>query len=303
MSEMSERVVRHSPSRGLGSPDVWGVYEPDTGSVQYVAACPTTRRAAMIDVVWNFDPASCATSTGSAEQVLELAAREGLSVEWALDTHPHADHLMASAHLRERTGARSAIGEKVREIARLWRELYNTPDAFDPERDFDRLLADGERFRIGELEARVMLSPGHTMGSITYVVGDAAFAHDTLMQPDAGTARADFPGGSTEALWDSIQAILALPPETRVFVGHDYGAQGRDGPAWEATVADHKRANVHVHDGADREAWIRARRERDATLPLPDRMLAALQVNLRGGRLPDPEDDGRRYLKLPVDRF
>ena len=300
---MDEPLVRRSPSTGAGSPDVWGVYEPDTGSVQYVCADRATGRAALIDVVWNFDPASGATSLRSAEQVLELVAREGLGVEWVLDTHPHADHLTASAHLRERTGAPTAIGERVREIAALWREAYNTPRDLDPDAAFSRLWADGERFRIGELEARVMLSPGHTMGSVTYVVGDAAFAHDTVMQPDAGTARTDFPGGSTEALWDSIQAILALPAETRVLVGHDYGAPGRDEPAWEATVAEHRRRNVQVREGTDREAWIRARRVRDATLRVPDRMLAALQVNLRGGRLPEAEGDGRHYLKIPVDRF
>ena len=300
---LKDRVVRHSPSRGAGSPDVWGIYEPDTGSIQYIAADPATWKAAVIDVVWNFDPANYRTDLGSMEQVLEIARGEGLEVEWVLDTHPHADHLMASAHLKERTGAPAAIGEKVREIARLWREVYHLPEAFDPDRDFDRLFADGETFGIGELEARVMLSPGHTLGSITYVVGDAAFVHDTVMYPDAGTSRTDFPGGSAADLWASIQALLALPPETRLFVGHDYGAEGRGEPQWEATVAEHKARNKHVKDGSDRDQWIRTREERDRTLSLPDRMLAALQINLRGGRLPPAESDGRHYLKLPVNRF
>ena len=303
MSTLDERVVRHSPSRGEGSPDVWGVYEPDTGSVQYVAACPATRRAALIDVVWNLDPANCRTDTGSLDQVLGIVAEQGLAVEWVLDTHPHADHLMASAHLKERTGAPNAIGEKVREIARLWRDLYHTPEAFDPDRDFDRLFADGDTLRVGGIEARVMLSPGHTLGSITYVMGDAAFVHDTLMHVDSGTSRTDFPGGSAADLWDSIQAILALPGETRLFVGHDYGADGRDEPRWEATVAEHKRRNKHVKDGTKREDWIAMREERDRTLSLPDRMLAALQINLRGGRLPEAEDDGNHYLKVPVNRL
>jgi glyoxylase-like metal-dependent hydrolase (beta-lactamase superfamily II) len=177
------------------------------------------------------------------------------------------------------------------------------PGAFDPDRDFDRLFADAEAFRIGGLEARVMLSPGHTLGSITYVVGDAAFVHDTLMYPDAGTSRTDFPGGDAGQLWDSIHAILSLPPETRLFVGHDYGADGRDEPRWEATVAEQRARNKHVKDGTDRDEWIRIRQARDRMLRLPDRMLAALQVNLRGGRLPPAEVDGRHYLKLPVDRF
>ena len=300
---LKDRVVRHSPSRGPASPDVWGIYEPDTGSIQYVCADPATKKAALIDVVWSFDPRNYKTGTGSMEQVLDLVKKEGLTVEWVLDTHPHADHWMASAQLKERTGAPNAIGEKVKEIAQLWSEIYNLPNVFDPERDFDHLFKDGETFKIGDLEARVMLSPGHTLGSITYVVGDAAFVHDTLMHPDAGTSRADFPGGSAGILWDSIQKILALPPETRLFVGHDYGTAERNEPQWEATVAEQKASNIHVRDGTRREEWIERRNKRDATLALPDRILAALQVNLRGGRLPAPENDGRHYLKLPVDRF
>lgn len=303
MSKLDQRVVRFSPSTDAGSPDVWGIYEPDTGSIQYVCVDPATKKAALIDVVWNFDPKYYRTSTESMEQVLDLVRDKGLAVEWVLDTHPHADHLMASAQLGERTGAPTAIGAKIREIATLWEEIYHMPGAFDPERDFDRLFAEGETFRIGNLETRVMLSPGHTLGSITYVCGDAAFVHDTLMHPDAGTSRADFPGGDTGELWDSIQEILALPPETRLFVGHDYGTKERNEPMWEATVAEHKAGNIHVRDGTKREEWIERRNARDRSLTLLDRILAALQVNLRGGRLPPAEGDGRHYLKLPVNRF
>jgi glyoxylase-like metal-dependent hydrolase (beta-lactamase superfamily II) len=303
MSKLSEPVVRRSPSRGAGSPDVWGIYEPDTGSIQYVCADPETRKAALIDVVWNFDPTNYRTSTESMEQVLALVRENGLDVEWVIDTHPHADHLSAAALLGERTGAPLATSAEVRRIAKLWEEIYHLPGAFAPDRDFDRLLAPGETFRIGGLETRVLLSPGHTLGSITLVCGDAAFVHDTLMYPDAGTSRADFPGGDAGQLWDSIQEILSLPPETRLFVGHDYGTEERDEPLWEATVAEHKARNKHVRDGTVREDWIRRRTERDRTLPLPDRMLAALQVNLRGGRLPPAEADGRHYLKLPVNRL
>lgn len=302
-STLKDRVVRHSPSTGAGSPDVWGIYEPDTGSIQYICADPATKKAALIDVVWNLDPANYRLSTGSMDQVLDLVRDHGLTVEWVLDTHPHADHVMASAQLKDRTGAPAAIGDKVHDIARIWAGLYNLPAAFDPARDFDRLFAPGETFRIGDLEARVMLSPGHTLGSITYVCGDAAFVHDTLMQPDVGTSRADFPGGDTGQLWDSIQAILALPPQTRLFVGHDYGTDDRKEPQWEATVARHRAENRHVKDGTRHEDWIRLRDDRDATLPLPDRILAALQINLRGGRLPAPESDGNSYLKIPVNRF
>ena len=300
---MGDAEVRHSPSTGRGSPDVWGLYEPATGSVQYVCACPATRRAALVDVVLDLDPRSLATGTAAMDRVMDLVAREGLEVAWILDTHPHADHLMASARLAERTGAPTAIGEKVREIAALWRELYGMADAFDPDRDFDRLLADGDVVEVGELRLAVELSPGHTLGSVTLHAGDASFVHDTLMMPDAGSARADFPGGSAAMLWDSIRSILSRPGGTRLFVGHDYGARGRDAPAWEASVAEHRARNVHVRDGIDRAAFIEAREARDATLPLPDRMLAALQINLRGGRLPEPEADGHRYLRMPLDRF
>lgn len=302
-ADTTDLPTRHSPSTGPGSPDIWGLHEPATGSIQYVCACPATRKAALIDVVWDLDPASLATSTRSTDAVLALVEREGLEVAWILDTHPHADHLMASARLKERIGAPTGIGERVRGVAELWRELYHLPEAFDPDRDFDRLWGDGETFALGDLEMRVMLSPGHTLASVSYLAGDAAFVHDTLMQPDAGTARCDFPGGSAAVLWDTIRRILDLPGDTRLFVGHDYGAEGRDEPAWEATVAEHWAGNVHVHDGVAREDWIARREERDATLGLPARMLAALQVNLRGGRLPEPEADGHRYLKMPVDRF
>lgn len=296
-------LTRHSPSRGKGSPDIWGFYEEDTGSIQYVCADPTTRKAALIDVVLNFDPSEAQTSTESADEILAHVQREGLEVEWILDTHPHADHFMASAYLKEKLSAPTAIGAKVKEIASLWEGLYNLPGGFDPERDIDVLWDDGAIFKIGELDVRVMLSPGHTLGSITYVVGDAAFVHDTLMYPDKGSSRADFPGGSAKELWNSIQAILALPGDTRLFVGHDYGSDERDAAAWEATVNEHKRDNVHVKDGTSASEFVETRETRDRTLPLPDRMLHALQVNLRGGRLPPAEDDGNRYFKIPANRF
>lgn len=292
-----------SPSRGPGSPRVEGFYDKDSGSIQYLVVDEETKAAALIDVVLDFDPEAGRTRTDSAEEILKVVEDEGLSLEWILDTHPHADHMMASGWLKERTGVRTGIGEKVRDIAGLWRDLYNLPDAFPVDAHFDRLFADGDTFGIGNLEARVMLSPGHTLGSITYVVGDAAFVHDTLMHVDVGTSRADFPGGSAAELYQSIQAILALPDDTRLFVGHDYCGGDRDDPAWEATVAEHKSDNPHVGGGRSREEFVKLRQERDATLPLPDRMLHALQVNLRGGRLPEPESAGNSYFKIPANRF
>jgi glyoxylase-like metal-dependent hydrolase (beta-lactamase superfamily II) len=211
---------------------------------------------------------------------------------------------MASAWLKEQTGVQTAIGEKTRDIAKLWADYYNLPDAFDPERDFDHLFADGDTFKIGNLDVRVMLSPGHTLGSITYIVGDAAFVHDTFMYPDSGTSRADFPGGSSKDLWDSLQAILALPDDTRLYIGHDYPPVGdREYPAWEATVAEHKANNKHLSGGVTETEYRKVRDERDATLSLPSQMMYALQVNLRGGRLLPPEDDGRQYFKIPANYF
>jgi glyoxylase-like metal-dependent hydrolase (beta-lactamase superfamily II) len=296
-------VQKTSPSRGPRSPEVTGFYEPDTGSIQYVVSDPATRRAAIIDAVWNFDPRNARTDEKSAGEILRHVEKHGLKVDWILDTHPHADHFMAAAWLKDKLGAPQAMGEKVKDVAALWRALYNLPEAFDPAAVFDRLFADGETFEIGSMPVRVMLSPGHTLASITFVVGDdAAFVHDTLMVPDSGTSRADFPGGDAAALYRSIKAILALPPATRLFVGHDYCKDGREAK-WEATVAEQRASNIHVKDGVSEAEFVRIRTERDRVLPLPDRILHALQVNLRGGRLPEPESDGHRYLRIPVNRF
>ncbi|MDP5306884.1 MBL fold metallo-hydrolase [Paracoccus spongiarum] len=294
---------RHSPSRGPGSPEVLGFHDAPTGSAQYLVWDPASLDAAVIDVVQDFDPRSAATGHDNAEWVLGQIAGRGLRLRWILDTHPHADHLTDSHWLRQRTGAPNGIGAKVVEIARLWEGIYNLPGGFHPAADFDHLFADGETFRLGGIPVRVMLHPGHTLGSVSYVIGDAAFVHDTFMQPDVGTSRADFPGGSSGALYDSLMSILALPDRTRLFVGHDYGTEGRAAPAWESTVAEQRAHNAHVGGGVDRAAFMRLRDDRDATLPLPDRMLHALQVNLRAGRLPDPEADGHSYFRIPANRF
>lgn len=251
-----------------------------------------------------FDPAQATTDASGAEEILQFAQQHNIGIDWILDTHPHADHLMASSWLKQRLNAENAIGEKVTEIAELWRDLYNLPEAFAPDRDFDHLFADGDEFRIGTLPVRVMLTPGHTLGSITYVVGsDAAFVNDTFMQPDVGTSRADFPGGSAGELYDSLQEILSLGDETRLFVGHDYGTDTRDEPAWEAGVAEQRRENKHLAGDTSKDTYISLREARDRTLSLPDRMLHVLQMNLRAGCVPEPESDGESYLKIPLNRF
>lgn len=295
---------RKSPSRGEGSPSVVGFYEPNTGSIQYLAIDEATKACAIIDAVVDFDPTNACTDVAPARAILDYIAAEGLELEYILDTHPHADHFMASGWLKDQTGAKTGIGEKVEEVAGLWRDYYHLPNAFTPRGAFDHLFADGETFKLGSLDVRVMLSPGHTLASVTYIVGtDAAFVHDTFMQPDSGTARADFPGGSAHVLYQSLQSILALPEDTRLFVGHDYPGEDRDEPEWEATVAEQKAHNIHVGGGVGEASYVETREARDKTLSLPDRMLFALQVNLRGGRLPPAEDDGRHYLKIPVNRF
>jgi len=284
------------------APLVKGFFDKRTFSIQYVVTDPATRKCAIIDPVLDFDEKSGATATRSADEILAYIAAEGLEVEWILDTHPHADHFTAARYLREKTGAPTAIGEKVTEVQKLWKGFYNWPDFPTDGSQWDKLFAEGETFSVGTLPARVLFSPGHTLASITYVIGDAAFVHDTIFMPDSGTARADFPGGSASRLWDSIQQILALPGETRIFAGHDYQPGGRQ-PLWESTVAEQKAGNIHMSKFRTREEYVAAREARDRTLPMPKLILFALQININGGRLPEPEANGRRYLKLPLDLF
>ena len=277
-------------------------YDKKTGSFQYVIADQATRSAAVIDPVLDFDEKAGATSTVNADQIAKYIDDERLKVEWVLDTHPHADHFSAAPYLADRFGAPRAIGEKVVGVQKLWKDIYCLPDFPADGRQWDRLFSEGDTFRVGELDGRVLFSPGHTLASISYVFGDVAFVHDTLMAPDSGTSRADFPGGDPHALYRSIREVLDLPGDTALFVGHDYGKEGRE-PMCMATVAEHRAENIHVRDGIGEEEFVRIRNERDATLPLPGLMLAALQVNIRGGQLPEPEADGRSFLKIPLNYF
>ena len=281
-------------------PEVKGFFDRRTFSIQYVVADPATKKCAIVDPVLDFDEKSGATATRNADEILAYVAEQGLSVEWILDTHPHADHFSAARYLKAKTGAPTAIGEKVVEVQKLWKNIYNWTDLPADGSQWDKLFAEGETFSVGSIPARVMFSPGHTLASITYVVGDAAFVHDTLFMPDGGTARADFPGGSARRLWTSIQDILALPGETRVFTGHDYQPGGRE-PRWESTVAEQKASNTHMSRCATEAEFVAAREARDKTLAMPKLILHALQVNINGGRLPEPETNGRRYLRFPLD--
>lgn len=277
-------------------------YDKKTGSYQYVITDKATRSAAIVDPVLDFDEKAAATGTRNADAITAYVEAEALKVVWLLDTHPHADHFSAAPYLAEKFGAPRAIGEKVVGVQKLWKDIYCLPDFPTDGSQWDRLFGVGDTFRVGDLEGRVLFSPGHTLASISYLFGDVAFVHDTLMVPDSGTSRADFPGGDAHALYRSIREILDLPSDTALFVGHDYGKDGRE-PMCMATVAQHRAANIHVKDGINEEQFVKTRTERDATLPLPGLMLAALQVNIRGGRLPEPEHGGRSFLKVPLNYF
>ncbi|SFB33760.1 Glyoxylase, beta-lactamase superfamily II [Rhizobium sp. NFR07] len=280
-------------------PLVKGFYEERSGSIQYVVADPATKCCAIIDPVLDYDEKSGSVATKSADAILAYIASEKMKLQWILDTHPHADHFSAAAYLKQVTGVPTAIGARVTEVQKLWQKIYGMPEMKVDGSQWDRLFEHGDLFDIGELSCRVMHSPGHTLASITYVAGDAAFIHDTLFMPDSGSARADFPGGNAADLWCSIAAILELPGETRLFTGHDYRPEGREA-CWESTVAQQRAENPHVQNGDD---FVRSRQKRDATLPFPRIMLHALQVNLNAGRLPEPESNGSRYLKIPLDAF
>lgn len=293
--------MTNGPAKPNECPHVRAFFDARTSSVQYVVSDPATRGCAIIDPVLDFDEASGSVATHSADAIIDYVERHDLRVESILDTHPHADHLTAARVLRDRTGAPTAIGAEVTKVQALWFAIYGLPTPLAADTLWDRLFVEGDTFRVGSIEGRVITSPGHTPASISYVIGDAAFVHDTVFMPDGGTARADFPGGDAHQLWASIQSLLALPDETRVFTGHDYQPGGRE-PLWESTVAEQKRANAHVH-GQTEASFVAMREARDRTMPLPKLILPALQVNILGGRLPGAEANGRRYLRIPIDAF
>ena len=276
-------------------------FDPDTFTVSYVLWCRATRRAAIIDPVLDFDMKSGRTSTASADALEAYVLAQGLHVDWILETHAHADHLSAAHHLRERLGGRIAIGSQIRAVQAVFKKIYNLERGFLPDgSQFDHLFEDGEVFHIGELQATALWLPGHTPADVAYAVDGAVFVGDTLFMPDVGTARADFPGGDARQLYRSMRRLLALPPETTVYVCHDYPPAGR-APAWQTTVAAQRASNIHVHDGIDEDAFVALRQARDATLEVPALILPSLQVNVRAGELPAAEEDGVRYLKLPLN--
>lgn len=282
-------------------PEVAAFFHESTFTCCYIVSDPASKAAAIIDSALDYDPKSGRTGHAFADRLIEHVQAHGLTVEWVLETHIHADHLSAAPYLKERLGGRIAIGRNIDKVQSTWKTIYNAEPSFRTDgSQFDHLFEDGETFRIGGLEAQAIHTPGHTPADMSYRIGDAVFVGDSLFMPDFGTARCDFPGGSAETLWASIRRLLDLPPETRMFVGHDYAPGGRD-YAWETTVAEQRASNKHVHDGVTKENFVRMRTERDRELDMPVLLLPSIQVNMRAGNLPPAEDNGVRYLKIPLD--
>ena len=285
----------------MSKPNVNAFFDEATFTITYVIADPTTGRAAVVDPVLDFDPASGRTSTTSADKVIEFVKGENLEIDWILETHVHADHLSGTPYIREQLGGKTAIGANVTAVQKTFKGVFNLKDLATDGSQFDHLFADDESFDIGAIAGRVIATPGHTPACITYVIGDAAFVGDTLFMPDFGSARTDFPGGDATQLYESVQKILSLPDETRLFMCHDYKAPGRDVYAWETSVAEQRASNIHINDTVSREAFVEMREGRDSQLGMPKLILPSLQVNLCAGRLPEPEDNDIRYLKIPLN--
>ena len=284
----------------MAEPRIRAFFDEPTNTVSYLVWDPDSRRAVAIDPVLDFDVAAGTVDDDSVNELLDAAQTEGLIIEWVLETHIHADHLSGAPLIKARTGAKIAIGEHVREVQNIFRPIFGAEDVKAEGGDFDRLLKDGERLNVGGLEIEVIHTPGHTPACVSYRIGDAVFVGDTLFMPDYGTARTDFPGGCARQLYRSIQKLLALPPETRLFMCHDYKAPGRDRFAWETTVAEERRSNRHIHEGVGEDEFVAMRQERDRGLSAPRLLIPSIQVNMRAGRFPPADAHGVRYLKVPV---
>jgi len=281
-------------------PLIQAFFDEPTNTVSYLISDPTTKKGAIIDPVLDYDHRSGKASAASADAILASAREQGIEIVWVLETHAHADHLSAAPYVKLKTGARVGIGEHIRDVQRIFRPVFNAMDVSGDGSEFDHLFKDGERFSIGALEGEVIYTPGHTPACVSYRIADAVFVGDTLFMPDYGTARADFPGGDARTLYRSIHRVLSLPPETRLFMCHDYKAPGRDQYAWETTVSEERAKNVHTHEGVSEDEFVSMRTKRDATLAAPLLLLPSIQVNIRAGKFPPAEANGVQYLKVPV---
>jgi glyoxylase-like metal-dependent hydrolase (beta-lactamase superfamily II) len=303
LEDAREIVLRAQADPRL-RPQVRAFFDEPTNTASYVVHDPVSRRCAVIDSVLDFDAASGRTAFASADAIIAVIREEKLKVQWILETHVHADHLSAAPYIKEALGGRLGIGENIRVVQDIFGKVFNAGTEFQRDgSQFDHLFTDGERVAIGELEGIALDTPGHTPACVTYVIGDAAFIGDTLFMPDFGSARTDFPGGDAARLYRSARRVLSLPDPTRLFLCHDYKAPGRDSYAWETTVAAEREGNVHMRDGVAEADFVRMRRERDAQLSVPKLILPSVQVNMRAGGFPPPEEDGRRYLKIPLNQL
>ena len=281
-------------------PEIRAFFDEPTNTVSYLVWDPASKEGAAIDPVLNFDHRSGKATVASADAMLAEAKKLGVKIKQVLETHAHADHLSGAPYIKLKTGARVAIGDHIRDVQRIFRPVFNAIDVSGDGSEFDYLFKDGERFKVGTIDAEVIYTPGHTPACVSYKIGDAVFVGDTMFMPDYGTARADFPGGNAHDLYRSIQRILSLPNETRLFMCHDYKAPGREKYAWETTVGEEKARNVHVHDGVSEDDFVKMREARDATLAAPLLLLPSIQVNIRAGKFPPAEANGVHYLKVPV---
>lgn len=299
---LAAAIVDDTHGGELPTPVVRAFFDEPTNTASYVIHDPVTRAAAVIDSVLDFDAAAGRTSRGSADAIVAYVEQERLTVEWLLETHAHADHLSAAPYLQQRIGGKLAIGREIVTVQDVFGKIFNEGTAFQRDgSQFDHLVDDGESFAVGSIRAVALHVPGHTPADYAYLIGDALFTGDTLFMPDYGTARADFPGGDARQLYQSIRRLMQLPRETRVFLCHDYKAPGRDAFVWETTIGQQRDSNVHVHEGVGEEEFVEMRTRRDATLSMPKLILPSIQVNMRGGHLPEPEGNGTRYLKIPLD--
>ncbi len=285
-------------------PDIKAFFDKDTNTVSYVVSDPATKRCAVIDSVLDYDPASGRTSTASADALISYVQQQGFTVDWMLETHAHADHLSAAPYIQEKLGGTLAIGEDIKIVQNVFGKIFNAGTEFQRDgSQFDHLFKEGDTFKVGTIEAYVLHTPGHTPACLTYVIGDAGFVGDTLFMPDYGSARCDFPGGDARTLYKSVQKLFALPPETRLFMCHDYLPEGRKEFVWETTVAEQRAHNIHLQDGISEDEFVAMRTARDAKLGMPRLILPSVQVNMRAGHMPEPEDNGTSYLKIPVNKL
>lgn len=285
----------------LQRPEVTAFPDPATNTISYIITDPATKTCAVVDSVLDIDYAAGRLSTASADAIIAFVTQNGLTVEWLIETHVHADHLSAAPYIQAKTGGKIGIGDKITLVQDTFGKVFNEGTEFQRDgSQFDHLFTDGERYTVGTIDAAALATPGHTPACMTHVIGDAAFVGDTLFMPDSGTARADFPGGDARTLFRSARRILSLPGETRLFLCHDYGTGGRD-MKWETTVAEERVSNVHVRDGIDEETFVSMRQTRDATLAMPRLIIPSLQVNMKAGQLPAPDSSGKRFLKVPLD--